>query len=133
MRWNQRIDNITAKANKTLHFLQRNVQISCPGLRTTAYQTLEYATTVWDPHTKGNIHKIEMVPRRAARHVLHRYHNRSIVSEMLQHLNWPLLEVRRQLQRLAMLYKIHHGMVAVNKVQYLKAAARTSRHTHHSS
>ena len=138
MRWNQHIDNITAKANKTLHFLQRNVQISCPRLKTTAYQTLvrptlEYATTVWDPHTKGNIHKIEMVQRRAARCVLHRYHNRSSVSEMLQHLNWPLLEVRRQHQRLAMLYKIHHGMVAVNKAQYLTPAARTSRHTHRSS
>ena len=138
MRWNQHIDNITAKANKTLHFLQRNVQISCPRLKTTAYQTLvrptlEYATTVWDPHTKGNIYKIEMVQRRAARYVLHRYHNRSSVGEMLQHLNWPLLEVRRQHQRLAMLYKIHHGMVAVNKAQYLTPAARTSRHTHRSS
>ena len=138
MRWNQHIDNITAKANKTLHFLQRNVHISCPRLKTTAYQTfvrrtLEYATMVWDPHTKGNIHKIEMVQRRAARYVLHRYHNRSSVSEMLQHLNWPLLEVRRQHQRLAMLYKIHHSMVAVNKAQYLTPAARTSRHTHRSS
>ena len=30
MRWSQHIDNITAKANKTLHFLQRNVQIKLP-------------------------------------------------------------------------------------------------------
>ena len=114
-----------AKANKTLHFLQRNVQISCPRLKTTAYQTLVRTTLEYA------IHKIEMVQRRAARYILHRYHNRSSV--MLQHLYWLLLEVRRQHQGLAMPYKIHHGMVAVNKDQYLTQAARTSRHAHHSS
>jgi myo-inositol-hexaphosphate 3-phosphohydrolase len=78
LRWNQHITNITNKANRTLGFLRRNLQINHPQLKTTAYNSLvrpsvEYATTVWDPYTKGNIRKVEMVQRRAARFTLNRY------------------------------------------------------------
>ena len=88
---------------------------------------------VWNQHTKGNIHRIEMAHERATWYVLHRYHNRSSESEMLQHLSWLLPEVRRQHQRLAMLYKIHYGMVAINKDQYPTQVVRTSWHTQYSS
>ena len=35
----------------------------------------EYASTVWDPHTQKNIHKLDMIQRRAARYACNRYHN----------------------------------------------------------
>ena len=93
LRWNKHIDNITAKANNTLSFLRRNLQINSPELKTKAYNTLicpqvEYASTVWDPYTIRNINSIEMVQRRVARYVLNRYHNTSSVSEMLTQLGW---------------------------------------------
>ena len=92
-RWNIQIENITSKANQTLGFLRRNVQINRPRINTAAYQTLmrpllEYAPTMWDPHTQANIRKIEMVQRRAARYTLHQYHNTSSVTAMLDHLQW---------------------------------------------
>ena len=111
------------------------MQVNCPRIKTAAYQTLvrpllEYAPTVWDPHTQANIKKMEMVQRRAARYTLHRYHNTSSVTAMLDHLNWTTLEQRRQQQRLSMYFKIHHQLVTVDKNKYLTPLNRTSRHTH---
>ena len=116
--WNKHVDNVVNKANGTLGFLRRNLQISSPSLKTTAYTSLvrpvlEYASTVWDPYTKSCIDKMEIVQRRAARNVLHRYHNTSSVGKMLDTLLWTSLEERRNRQRLVMLYKIQHGQVAV--------------------
>jgi hypothetical protein len=39
--------------------------------------TLEYASSVWDPYQQNDIHRLEMVQRRAARYVTNRYHNTS--------------------------------------------------------
>ena len=66
LRWNKHIDTITSKANRTLGFLKRNLKINSTPLKSTAYKTmirpsLEYACTVWDPYTQGNIYKVEMV------------------------------------------------------------------------
>ena len=70
--WNNHIDNICTKANSSVAFLRRNLQISQHHIKSYAYTTLvrpqvEYAAAVWDPYTKGNQHKLEMVQRRAAR------------------------------------------------------------------
>ena len=127
LRWNKHIDQITSKANRSLNFIKRNLQISNPALKTAAYNSLvrpilEYAPTIWDPHTKTNIDKIEMVQRRAARYVLHRHHNRSSVSSMLHFLGWTSLQQRREQARLCMMYKIHAGDVAINKNHYMTLA-----------
>ena len=70
--WNNHIDNVCRKANNTTAFLRRNLS-SCPAnIRTKCYTTfvrpqLEYASSVWVPHTQSNINKLESVQRRAAR------------------------------------------------------------------
>ena len=70
--WNKHIHQITATANRTLAFVRRNLY-SCPQhIKKSAYTTLvrpllEYSSSVWDPHTKTLVNKIEMVQRRAAR------------------------------------------------------------------
>ena len=130
--WNDHIDQIASKASRSLGFLRRNLQIDSPELKTTAYNALvrplvEYAPTVWDPYTKKNAHRLEMVQRRAARYVLRRYHNTSSVTEMLNVLEWDTLENRRRQQRLTMMYKIHHGLVAVNKDAYMCPTIRPSK------
>jgi len=73
---------------------------------------------------------MEMVQRRAARYVLHRYHNTFSVGKMLDTLQWTSLEERRKQQRLSMLYKIQHDQVALNISDYFKPAPRISRHSH---
>ena len=72
--WNEHISAITGKANSPLGFLRRNLY-NCPEqIKTQAYYSLvrphlEYACSVWDPHTQKNIQSIEKVQRRAARFV----------------------------------------------------------------
>lgn len=133
MRWNSHISNTTTKANRTLAFLRRNLRISSPRLKETAYQTLvrpllEYASTVWDPYTENNIHRLEMVQRRAARYVLSRYRNTSSVSDMYTQLQWTTLQERRRTARLCMFFKIHHGAVAINPEDHMTRLNRTTRH-----
>ena len=58
------VDRITANANRSLGFIKRNIKTKSPQIRETAYQSLvrpqlEYASAVWDPHTKDKAHKVE--------------------------------------------------------------------------
>ena len=72
--WNKHITNITTNANKSLGFIRRNIQTKNENIREVAYKTLvrpqvEYASSVWSPHTKQNSDTIERVQRRAVRWV----------------------------------------------------------------
>ena len=88
LRWNAHINNISLKANRSL-FLRRNLKVLSIQIKTQAYFTfvrpiLENSCTVWDPYTATQINKLEMIQRCAARYVLHRHHNTSSVTNMLQ-------------------------------------------------
>ena len=90
--WNQHISNIVTKGNQSLGFLRRNLRINSPELKSIAYKslvraTVKYASTVWDPYTKHNRERLEMVQRRAARYVPHRYERTASVKEMLEQLD----------------------------------------------
>ena len=92
LKWNKHINSITNKANQSLGFLKRNLKIKSSAVKSHAYKAfvrpkLEYASAVWDPHTRTQINQIEKVQRRAARYVTNRYHNTSSVTDMLQNLN----------------------------------------------
>ena len=69
--WNKHISTVAAGGQSELAFLGGNLE-GCPGkLRDTAYvslirSALEYSSSVWHPHKKGNKDKIEKVQRRAA-------------------------------------------------------------------
>ena len=134
LQWDQHINNITAKANKTLGFLRRNLKIPSIRIKEQAYQTLvrplvEYASTVWNPYTKTEINKIEAVQRRAARYVVNNQRNRSSVSNMLQRLKWRPLANRRKDARLVMMYKIDRELVSITKENRLIPPCRRSRNT----
>ena len=115
LKWNKHINSITNKANQYLGFLKGNLKIKSSYVKSHAYKALvrpklEYASAVWDPHTRTQINQIEKVQRRATR--TNQYHNTSSVRDMLQKLNWPSLEIRRTRVRLIMFYKIIHHVVA---------------------
>jgi hypothetical protein len=83
-----RISNICAKANKTLGFLGRNLNIGSTSVKEQTYKSLvrpslECACSVWDSHLKSDVNKIEMVQRRAVRYVTNRLHNTSSVGDAL--------------------------------------------------
>ena len=86
LNWKPHINNINKKANSTLGFLRRNLRKTPKNIKEQAYRTyvrptLEYLSSLsslWDPHIKDQENSqsrahnkvIEMVQRRAARHLL---------------------------------------------------------------
>ena len=132
LKWDTHINDTCAKANRTLGFLRRNLNIGSVSIKQQAYFILvrplvEYASTVWDPHTQRNIQKLEMVQRRAARYVTNRHRNRSSESDMLHGLNWRSLQDRRKDARLCMLYKVDRRLVAIKKDRRLISPKRKTR------
>jgi hypothetical protein len=138
LKWQTHITDICSKANKTLGFLKRNLNINSLSIKEQAYKslvrpTLEYACTVWDPYIQDDINTLEKVQRRAARYVTNRYRNTSSVGDMLSSLNWRSLADRRTDARLTMLYKISNGLVAVSKTNRLSPPLRQTRNLHDSA
>ena len=99
--------------------LKRNIRVSDRGIKAAVYKSLvrphvEYCSTVWDPHTKTQKAKVEMVQRRAARWVLNKYRqgpNTTGPSQMIAALGWPSLELRRRVARLSLLHKMVNDLV----------------------
>ncbi|MCG7878558.1 MAG: reverse transcriptase family protein [Candidatus Thiodiazotropha endolucinida] len=130
--WNTHVNRIATNANRSLGFLRRNIKTKSPKIREMAYQTvvrpqLEYASAVWDPHTKEQTHKVEMVQRRAARWTMNDWHRTTSVSSLLHQLDWQTLEQRRSVARLCLFYKIVYGYVAVPLPDYIQPVSRPSR------
>lgn len=135
LKWHHHVNNISNKANSTLGFLKRNLNINSTSVKEQAYKSLvrpslEYACSVWDPFFTEDIHKIDMIQRRAARYVTNRHRNTSSVSDMLNHLNWRSLADRRTDARLIMLYKISNNLVGIQKIDRLIQPLRQSRNMH---
>ena len=136
--WEPHIDHICSKANRTLGFLQRNLQHCPTHLRELAYKqfvlpVLEYCSTIWDPHHQKYISKLEMVQHRAARFVLGRpwrRHQRDSITTMLSTLKWPVLYERRRWARLTLLYKLLHNLLQIPE-RYLPSLSTSRTRCHH--
>ena len=122
--WKEHIDWTVKKGNSVLGFL-RIFRINNHETKSSAYVTLvrpqlEYCASIWSPHTDQSKQKLEMVQRRSARYCTNRYHNTSSVTDMLQDLNWEMLESRRtKLLQLVMMYKIINNLVDTLPDAYL--------------
>ena len=106
--FNTHVDAIEKKANSTHAFLAINIPWCCRKVKQVAYTTyirptVEYASPVWDPHTKRNTNKIEMVQRRCARYVTGNFDRTSSVTSLLNSLSRPALEERRRQYRHAVM------------------------------
>jgi len=74
---------------------------------------LEYTCTIWPAHGQTDIRSVESVQRRVAIFTLNRYDKYQSVTSMLDELDWPTLQTRRNQLKLMMLFKITHGLVHV--------------------
>ena len=82
---------------------------------------LEYGSTAWDPYRMYQKSWIEKIQRRATRFATKTYSRQEgCVTQALNHLNWPLLEHRRKVNRLTLMYKTLHGQAAINIPPYVK-------------
>ena len=132
--WGQHINNVTSKETKTLGFLRRNLTLTPNETKVVANTALvrpqlDYAATTWNPHHQTEINRIEKVQRTAARWACRRWRNQSHVGKMLNELQWPKLQERRQQASLTFSYKIHNNLVITDKNRYLFEAGRDNRST----
>ena len=133
LNWNTHINKTAQRANTTSAFFHRNIR-TCPRkTKHLAYTTLvrpilEYASIIWDPQTANNIHKLEMVQRRSARHIMHNYTRHASVTTMLHHLNLPTLQQRRQHSKSIMLYRIRHQLANIPTATYIIPSTRHTQH-----
>ena len=135
--WGVQVDAACKKANTKLHFIQRNLKSAPKRSRELAFQGLvrsglDYCSTVWDPHHKRDINRLEMVNRRGARVVFNkRWRDRSASPmAMLGQLGWSDLTERRRKARLVMTYKIKYGLVAIPGNRFAPRPDRLMRHDH---
>ena len=136
MSWTKHINGATARANRILGLVRRNLRGASHKIKEKAYLSLvrphvEYCSTIWNPHSKKDIARIEHIQRQAARFVLCRYRRQESVTTMLQELQWPSLEDRRRSSSLHLMYKIRHQIVAVNPDLYLTPMAPSSTRSYH--
>ena len=130
--WGQHISEIACKATKTLGFLRRNLALAPRHTKEVAYKTLvrpqlEYAAPIWHPYNETQTAKVEKVQKTAARWTCRRWRNSSSVGDMLDELEWPSLQSRRERSSLTFFYKIHSGTVSLDKDKYLTPAPNLRR------
>ena len=134
--WGTNIANITKKANQSFGFLKRNIKLHKQELKSTAYKTLiltqlEYASTVWSPHTAADTNKIESVQLRATRWACRVYRQTSSVTKMLENLYWRPLDQSLCIDsRLVIMYKVTYDLVAIPASEYLIPNHRESKFIH---
>ena len=92
---------MSSRATKPLGFLRRNLSLAVRETKETAHKMrvhpkLMYATLVWNPHAQVLTDQIEKVQRTAARWTCRRWRSTNHVGEMLDELQRPTLEFRRE-------------------------------------
>ena len=134
--WNDHINQASTKANRTLGFVMRNLH-QCPQeIKVSAYNTLvrplvEFSSSVWEPHTRSLINKLESVQHRAARFCLNDFGSKSpgCITNMIKKLEWESLTDRRQIRRLVIFHKAVHGHLSIPLGNLTQPATRSSQHT----
>ena len=121
--WKPHIETTAKKANNSLSFSRRNLTSCQQDIKAQSYKSLvrpilEYASTVWDPHTATDINQLEAVQRRAARFVKGDYKTTSSASQMINQLNWSTLQHRRSNAKLVMVYRIAHALIDIPTSKY---------------
>ena len=116
--WNTHIQQVCQKANNTLNFIHRNFKSCNQKTKEKLYKShvrpiVEYASSVWDPHTLENTKKIERVQKRAARFVKNTFSRDTHITPILKDLNWTPLEERRARSKTCNLYKALHNTLHI--------------------
>ena len=117
------IKKCSAKANRTLGFVKRNIRGATHTAKAQAYISLvrpqvEYCSTIWSRHQQNLVHDLEMVQHRAAPFVKNLYGQQSATA-MLRDLNWETLAQRRLKAQVTMKYKTANGLVCIQPTELI--------------
>ena len=117
--WHKHVNNISAKATKTLNFICHNVYCCPPDTKATAYISLvrlhlEYAAAAWDAYLVVDCKQLKKVQHRATHFAKQDYRSTTLVSSLISQLDWQTLSDRRRNSRLSLMYKSLHGLAGIS-------------------
>ena len=123
LKFTKHIDTKISKANKLLGLIRHTFKFLTADTLTLLYKSLirphvEYATSVWSPHLKGDKDKLEKLQRRATKLVPEL--REKTYSERLQSLKLPTLEHRRLRADLILVYKYTHKLIKLDTDTHCK-------------
>ena len=135
LQWNTHIDSTCARARQQLGVIHRSFYEANPGTLSYLYRclvvpTLDYCSSVWDPHTTFLINKLESVQRLAVRLITKRWS--ASPSYLLRSLNLCPLQERRWKQKAMVCARIIKGC-SIIPPSYFTPHPHPSRRHHHSS
>lgn len=109
--WNNHVSYVINNANRTLGFLRRNFSLAPVSLKLLLYKTLvrsklEYASSIWDPHSCSLVNALEAIQNRSARFIVANYSRTASISSIKNSLDLPTLSNRRKQARLCLFHKI---------------------------
>jgi len=130
LRWHEHVNNVSAKATKTLNFIRRNVYWCPPDTKATSYVSLvpphlEYAAAAWDPYLVGDCKQLEKVQHLAAHFVKRDYRSTTSVSLLISQLVWQTLSDRSRNSRLSLMYKSLHGLAGISTSPFHRSSKPT--------
>ena len=132
---NSHVDQIIGNANRTPSFARRNIEKNTSKVHETACNTivrpqLEYASALWDLHTKVRTSQIQQVQQRATRWTISNKDWQASATKIVQNLGWCTLQQRRAAAHLCLFYKVIHGFVEIQLPDYIQYSNRISRYCH---
>ncbi|XP_072014732.1 uncharacterized protein [Amphiura filiformis] len=135
LKWKNHINQISAKGNRALGFIKRNLRSCNEETKLTAFNTLvrptiEYCSAVWDPHNQDLIYQIEAIQRRAVRFIKNDYSRKTSVTELMKDLHMSSLQDRRKIDRLSILHKVREGHLALPVQKILRPPHRLTKRSH---
>ena len=127
--WNKHVSHVSSKATRTLNLLRRNMYCCNTPAKRRAFRALvlpilDYASTVWNPHTQKNILALETIQNRGARWVCgSRYNCHSHTwskssSDCCSELHWPSLSTRRKYLTIVTIYDMLHCHISLSFSNY---------------
>ena len=120
------------KATLAHAFLAKDIPRCCGEVKHMAYTTyirptVEYASPVWDPHTKRNANLIKMAQHWFSCYVTGNFDRTNSVTSLLNCLLWSTLEERWRQYCLAVMYRILHNQVDIHWQSFLTKTSSCTR------
>ena len=121
------------KAKRQLGLIYRLFNKASPAALNQLYKslvlpTLDYCSSLWDPHHATHVDRLESVQRFAAKIVSKRW-NRSEYDEALSRLKWERLSLRRKKQKILLCHRILLGNSIIPSSTFTPHPTPHLRHT----
>lgn len=132
--WNLHINNICSAAFRKLCLLRHKLKTAPPSVKLLSYFSLirpklEYASIVWDPHTKINVQNLERIQRKAVRFIYSKFMSTDSPTALLTANGIELLQIRRKKSRLQFLSDIVNHRLPLDTAAYVSPLlSRPTRH-----